>query len=274
MLRRDVLGLGVSIVLAAKLKPAAAQAFADFDRELNALQPDELLATAAAREIQFRQVVTVESQGVSRRLKSDHPISNRARDLIVRFEVSSEAYYREKLVRPIWPKGDSGITVGIGYDIGYMSVKTLKDDWKDILEPASLSMLIPAAGKKGIAAKDILPNFAGVRIEWGQALEQFQNFLPFIVAETETAFPGTDAMNPDCRGALVSLVYNRGSAVSNTVRRREMLHIREHIAAKAFEKIPQEIRDMKKHWEGKGLPGLIQRRELEAVLFERGLEAS
>jgi hypothetical protein len=30
---------------------------------------------------------------------------------------------------PTWPEGQSGITIGIGYDIGYNSVEVFNQDW-------------------------------------------------------------------------------------------------------------------------------------------------
>ncbi|MDX0466738.1 hypothetical protein GOC67_12900 [Sinorhizobium medicae] len=273
MKRRHVLGaLGGSLFMA-KTRSTFAQNFEQFDAKLAALEPDELLATASAREIQFRQVIVVESQGASRRMRSESRISGRAKDLIIRFEVSGEQYYKQKLVHPIWPKGDSGITVGIGYDVGYMTAQTVRGDWDGILQVNTIERLVPAVGKKGVAAKNILPNFSDIEVQWEEALRQFDVFLPYIVAETEAVFPNTGFLNADCRGALVSLVYNRGGLISGADRRREMLNIRNHMASKSFGNIPEEFRSMKRLWVNKGLPGLLERRDLEALLFERGLEA-
>ena len=67
-------------------------------------------------------------------------------------------------------------------------------------------------------------------------------------------------------------VDNRGASLSSRDSRREMREIQENLAADTPEKVPQRLRSMKRLWEGKGLAGLLIRREQEAVFFERGLE--
>jgi GH24 family phage-related lysozyme (muramidase) len=47
-----------------------------------------------------------------------------------------------------------------------------------------------------------------------------------------------------------------------------MRNIRDLIVKKDYKKIAQEIRKMKRLWIGRGLDGLIQRREDEAALVE------
>jgi hypothetical protein len=47
-------------------------------------------------------------------------LSYRAIELILEFEVGGgQEYYQKLLQRPTWPEGQSGITLAIGYDIGY-----------------------------------------------------------------------------------------------------------------------------------------------------------
>jgi len=92
-----------------------------------------------------------------------------------------------------------------------------------------------------------------------------------VVGEMEAAFPNTENLNGDCRGALVSLVYNRGSKIDGTKRRREMLNIRTHLKKGDLDLIPQEFIAMTRLWDIDELPGLHTRRNLEAALFQRGL---
>jgi GH24 family phage-related lysozyme (muramidase) len=258
--------------LSLKVNEANAQSYEAFDNLLNNINTDELLKTASEREFQYRLLTIVEIQGV-RENKSDSQISDRSVKLIKRFEVSSEQNYISKLINPIWPGGDSGITIGIGYDIGYVSARTFKNDWKDLLPQATISSLESAAGKKAMAAKVLLSNYENLEVPWDKAERQFAAFLPFVIGETETAFPNArNFKSGDCRGALTSLVYNRGSLVNSSDRRVEMLNIKNFMASRQYEKIPAEIRHMKRLWQNSGLPGLIERRELEALLFERGLE--
>jgi len=55
-------------------------------------------------------------------------VSKKSLDLIIAFEVSSKTAYNSKYKNPIWPGGESGITIGIGYDIGYSTITQFKND--------------------------------------------------------------------------------------------------------------------------------------------------
>ena len=91
--------------------------------------------------------------------------------------------------------------------------------------------------------------------------------LPRFIKETLKAFPGADALHPDAFGALVSIVFNRGASVTGDSR-REMAAIRSLIPSKNYKKIAQEIRNMKRLWVGKGLDGLLKRRDEEASIVD------
>lgn len=64
-------------------------------------------------------------------------LSDRAVDMIIRYETGGKAYYVKKLVRPTWPGGDSGVTIGIGYDLGYYSAAQIRSDWASLPEKTS-----------------------------------------------------------------------------------------------------------------------------------------
>ena len=51
-------------------------------------------------------------------------------------------------------------------------------------------------------------------------------------------------------------------------RRSEMRNIRSLVLQKDYKSIAREIRSMKRIWRGKGLDGLLKRREAEAILVE------
>ena len=55
--------------------------------------------------------------------------SKRAIDLIVATEVTSQAYYEKKLRKPEWPGGASGVTIAVGYDLGYANEDKIRRDW-------------------------------------------------------------------------------------------------------------------------------------------------
>jgi hypothetical protein len=57
----------------------------------------------------------------------------------------------------------------------------------------------------------------------------------------------------------------------NGDRRKEMRKIRELIKEGAYDKVPDQFEAMKRVWKGKGLDGLLARRDEEAKLFREGI---
>lgn len=170
-----------------------------------------------------------------------------------------------------WPGGDSGITIGIGYDLGYES--SFVDDWKSLLSDDEISRLSEAVGKKGQSAKDIAHKFTDIEITEDQAKTVFINkTLPKYEAQTRKAFPGSDGLPELAFGALVSLVFNRGPGMDGE-RRAEMRKIREAVPKRDLTEIARQIRSMKRLWVGKSLAGLITRREKEAALVEEARDS-
>lgn len=201
-------------------------------------------------------------------------ISDTAIELMITFEVSSRAVYERKYRRPIWPQGRSGITVGIGYDLGYVTRALLARDWSASLAPADLANLGQACGVTGSSAAALLPRLRHVEIPYSDAYAVFTCVsIAGYTQLTVASLDNTTALHPDCLGALVSLVYNRGASFGREDERyREMRAIRAAMAARAFGEIPAQIRSMKRIWADEPhSAGLLKRRELEALLFEQGL---
>lgn len=201
------------------------------------------------------------------------PVSVEGRDMIVGFEVGSKNYYNSKLARPSWPGYASGVTIGFGYDLGYNTPAQIRRDWASILSSSELDACISVAGKKGSAGKYALSGVKyRVRVGWDEAQTVFDaSTLPRFTNTTKSAFVLTPSrLHPHCNSSLVSLVFNRGASMSGS-RRREMKNIKTHIATGEAEKVPAEIRSMKRLWAGRGLNGLLRRRDQEAALFQRGM---
>ena len=202
-------------------------------------------------------------------------LSQKAFDLIVRFETGGRQYYDKFLKRPSWPGGASGVTIGFGYDLGYE--KTLDRDWSPFLEADQLDRLARCFGKTGTAAQQALSGVRDILIEWDWAAEVFnENTLPQEIRKTLATFPGSaDRLPADAFGALVSLVFNRGTDLSGD-RRREMQQIKVLLAddslsqAELCQRIAAEFRSMKRLWtDNKESDGdLVDRREAEAKLIE------
>ncbi len=202
-------------------------------------------------------------------------IAPEAKDLIIEFEVSSPSIYTQRHQSPTWPGGNSGVTIGVGYDLGWSSAAAFTKAWSGILAETQTGVLAPVCQKKADEAHSQVgqPAIKAVRVTWDQASAQFDRHLPQFIGETAGAFANCDGLSAESLGALVSLVYNRGSDHSNTPRRVEMFNIATLMAAKNYAAVPAQIRAMKRLWQDvQGAEGLIERRELEAKLFEAGLD--
>jgi hypothetical protein len=199
-------------------------------------------------------------------------LSKAALDLIIKHEVGGgEAYYNKALKSPCYPGGASGVTIGIGYDIGYNDLKQFEGDWKQHLSSDTFKRLSAHLGKKSDTAKAAVSSVKDITIPWAIAFEVFKSrTLPRFIKETIKAFPGSDKLHADAFGALVSLVFNRGGSTTGSSR-QEMLNIKRAIAgdtnaSNIYNYIADQIVAMKRLWVGKNLPGLLKRRDEEAAL--------
>ena len=171
-----------------------------------------------------------------------------------------------------WPGGASGITIGYGYDLGYE--QNFVRDWDGYLAIDVIARLQMALGKTGENAHIWAPRFSDITIAKDIALAVFENFtLPHYASETILAFPGLDRLPTLVRGALVSLVFNRGTGMIGP-RRAEMRAIRDAVAKGDLREIARQLRAMKHLWVGQGLDGLLKRREAEAQLVEEAMNGA
>jgi GH24 family phage-related lysozyme (muramidase) len=174
--------------------------------------------------------------------------------------------------KPDWPGGQSGVTIGFGYDLGYVTVDQFESDWGELVRPDVSQRLKAVIGLRALRARNRIGDLSDVRISRKAAEQVFgTRTLPLYELRAAQAFPGLDALPEDARGALVSLVYNRGTSMVDSSpedRRREMRAIREAVARGDLAEIAAQLRSMKRLWEAQGLGGLIARREEEAQLVE------
>jgi len=205
-------------------------------------------------------------------------LSKKSLDLILEFEVGGgENYYNKFLKNPTWPEGQSGVTIGVGYDLGYVNKAEFSEDWKD-LPKEIFDRLYKVVGIKGYNAKNLIRGLKDITIPWELALKVFNNktVTKFYNLTRET-FPNFDNLPEDAKGGLVSLVFNRGNALEGD-RRREMKLIRDGMKLvstfdqKALTFIANQIRNMKRIWIGGSIEkGMSRRRDAEAKLIEESL---
>jgi len=200
-------------------------------------------------------------------------IPDAAVDLIVTEEDSSEAYYTRHYTHFDWPEGASGPTIGIGYDTGYVTPAEAHADWSGIVDDATIAAITRACGLRGGSAQVFVQQHAGsVTITWAQAMQEFrQREIPKWMARCRAALPNFDKLPPLCQGAILSLSYNRGTGGYSdpSARDAEMRAIRAYMTTLQFDKIPAEIRAMRRLWPVGG--DLWRRRGHEADLFQAGL---
>lgn len=148
-----------------------------------------------------------------------------ARDLVVRWEVTSPATYTARYERPVWPKGASGVTWGVGYDGGHQPRHVILRDWAEHPEAHRLA---ETAGVTGPAAGQILPRYRDVIVKWSQAVSVLdRHMLPRYRMLARQAYgPRFDAAPPCVQGALTSETLNRGPGMVGD-RRKERRVIRD-----------------------------------------------
>jgi hypothetical protein len=202
-------------------------------------------------------------------LPADVPM--RALAMIVNLEVTSRQVYVKKYTHPLWPKGASGITIGVGYDIGQQSRAQFESDWGDVCTANEMDQLRPWVGVAGQRAQAGEAPLAGIVIPWQKAWMVFiRRSIPAYTALTRKAFNVPAQLPAPCVGALVSMVYNRGAGIGNGDRDKEKRDIRAALAAGRPQDVPKALRDMKQRFPDN--PGLQNRREEEAQMFEEGLK--
>lgn len=253
-----------------------------FNKLLAGLQADPELAATAKQGADKPILSAAARRAGAKTVPSKLKISNRAAQLIVSAEVTSPAVYTKRYQGPIWPKGQSGVTVGVGYDIGHTIPEQFWSDWKPFLSPEALDRLMIGCETTGDEAEFLLEALGDIAIPWDIAYRQFlQRQLPREIGLAERTLPNFAELPEDCRGAIVSLTYNRGTAGFQAApldepegRRKEMKAIYDLMAEGAFDAIPELLLQMRRLWQDNpAMAGVVLRREAEAALFQIGLDS-
>jgi len=238
-------------------------------------QPDAASPTEARTiaDSDLQRAVYITEEALPPRLPVallEPPIPNRAIDLIVAFEVGDPAQYQAKYRHPIWPGAQSGVTVGVGYDLGHRAPSVIAIDWE--AHPHHLR-LVTASGVIGPLARDAARRLADVAIEWDLAREVFDqtSVIEHYRVARRVFAPGFATAPAVVQGALVSVVFNRGGSMVGA-RRAEMRAIRDECLPRADRAcVAAQLRAMKRLWAGTDIErGMSRRREAEAQLAEAG----
>ena len=200
----------------------------------------------------------------------NYKLSEDAFNLLLKYEVGGgKSYYDKFLSKFTWPEGASGPTIGIGVDCAYYTPQELKKIF-NFLPEAQIELITRASGKTGQRGKEYTKVLrkSNITVNWEDAIKIFEKLTwPKFTKLAEKTFPGLDELCDNAYGAIVSLVFNRGTSL-NGDSRLEMRNIKNLILEKNYNGIAKELRKMKRIWQGKGLDGLLERREAEAKLVE------
>ena len=196
-------------------------------------------------------------------------ITQRSFDKLVFHEITSEALYNKSYAKPHWPPiGTSGITLGIGFDLGFHTAAELEQAWGPVLSADDISLLKKVIGLTSQNAKNALASVKQISIPLEKAKIVFHNFsLPKAAKELFAYNPKVVDLFPDAQGALLSLVYNRGRGTVDkpgSNRRKEMKEVQRLISVKDYKGISEQILAMRRLWPETS--GLYTRRTDEAAL--------
>jgi GH24 family phage-related lysozyme (muramidase) len=187
---------------------------------------------------------------------------------VIEFETGGKNYYEKFLKHLTWPKGESGITMGIGADLGYMSKEEFEKYFSLYFTSDENILIKSVIGLKGENARKVLPKVKHIELSWANASEAFVKWtLPKFWEMSNNLWPGLDQLKESAQIALVSLVFNRGASIKGSSR-IEMKNIKSLVTTKDYKGIAKEIRNMKRLWLNKNLDGLLKRRDSEAKMIE------
>lgn len=198
-------------------------------------------------------------------------VSKKSLDLIISSEISNEKEYNQKYKFPTVPGGASGVTIGIGYDLGQgvESIQEFQSDWQGLIDDRIIQRLTIAIHADHKRALSILSSIRDIEIPFESAKTVFyKKTLGKYASKVIRVYPSVEFLYPDAQGAILSLVFNRGTSVSGD-RRLEMRNLINQISSKDYSGIARSIRSMKRLWiNKKNLRGVVIRRENEARLVE------
>jgi hypothetical protein len=198
-------------------------------------------------------------------------ISQASQDMILYYETGGQAYYSARLKRPSVPPGASGITIGIGYDLGYNSREQISADWGSFLPAAQVARLQTVAGLKQAGAKAALVRVKDITVPWETAVAVYRlRTVPRFAAMTQQAYPGLTTMHPHVQGVILSTTFNRGAAFSPYARRKELVWTRSDVLAGTPTNLPSYQLQMRRLWPT--IPGLQKRYAAHAGLIQSSID--
>jgi peptidoglycan hydrolase-like protein with peptidoglycan-binding domain len=203
--------------------------------------------------------------------------SDKGYQTILDFEVGGgQKYYDKYLSKPTLPGGDSGVTIGIGWDLRYNTVARFNKFWGPRIPEPDATALRKLCGFK-FANKFTIKELSHIIIPWHHAEAVFnEDTIPRFWALTVNVFPGVELLPAEGQWAMLSLVFNRGGSLVGE-RRQHMQKIANILKLGAMDgviskseirMIAECFRNMTSIWSGKDIyTGMYRRRNAEADLL-------
>lgn len=163
----------------------------------------------------------------------------------------------------------SGISLGYGYDLGHQKKDIVLNELSEVYKDEHIHRLISVIGKKGDQARLLLPSVEDIVISKDAAKRLSIISKSRYAQQVVDIYPESIELSTHQKGALLSLIYNRGNSLKGS-RRDEMREIQNKLKEDNLIEIPDLFRAMKRLWEGSNQTGLLKRREDEALYFEKG----
>ena len=191
------------------------------------------------------------------------PVDPRAVQLIVRHEIGSEQVYSRRYERPVWPGAASGVTVGVGYDLGHRPASSIVLDWSAHPQHPRMAK---ASGVIGPPARHLAASMADVVVKFAQARAVFERtslIEHYRIARRVFGAKHFDQSPAAVQGALVDLVFNRGGSMTGPGR-VEMRAIRDDCLPRRDRQcVADQLRAMVRLWKGSSIERGMQRRRFE-----------
>lgn len=281
MIRLAILALPLAILLAGCTPPDAPQQAAPVDSVVPAPQSPDATVTPPAPPIEtvsdaigatVAAVVDAATVVVEPRIIPPPAVpllDEDCVDLLVRLEVGSVRLYRQRYYMPIHPSAESGVTIGLGYDLRYVTEQMLRTDWQ---RHAQIERLVGSVGLYGKAADQAVAQLSDVTTPFELAKAVFiHSTAPQYFEISRRQFgAGFDALDRDYQCGLFLITYNRGGSMTG-LRRAELRAIRDECVPSANKPCAaSENRKSKRLWRGTPIQGgMDYRREAESVRIER-----
>ncbi|MGO9172938.1 MAG: caspase family protein [Rhodomicrobium sp.] len=201
---------------------------------------------------------------------------------IASWEIGNQAIYDRYLSHPRYltglPSKKSGVVIGIGYDLRWVTLEQFYQDWGKHLKPEQVRLLeklvsktIEEVGPLTGPSAQVLSDIGKIEIPWSVAVDVFsKSVLDKRLSEVISSLPNSQYLSEQSAAALTSLVIDRGTNFDTVGDQfTEMREIKRLIDNKQFTEVPAQIRQMKRLFQD--LPASAKRRDREADMFEKGL---